>query len=73
MPFADYTDADDIESAYRRNLFISANLTDRFAQNGFLVPVEEDVFRYLINRNIINVVAYSKNTSRSIKDRKTHV
>lgn len=66
LPFADYTDADDIESAYRRNLFISANLTDRFAQNGFLVPVEEDVFRYLINRNIINVVAYSENTSRSI-------
>ena len=50
----------------RPGLFISANLTDRFAQNGFLVPVEEDVFRYLINRNIINVVAYSENTSRSI-------
>ncbi len=67
LPFADYTDADSIESAYRRNLFVSENLTDRFVQNGFTTPVQEDVFRYLIDRNIINVVAYSENTSASLE------
>ena len=54
-------------SAYRRNLFVSENLTDRFVQNGFTTPVQEDVFRYLIDRNIINVVAYSENTSASLE------
>ena len=66
LPFADYSDADDLESAFRRNLFVNENLVDRFRQNGFTLPVQEDVFRYLINRNIINVVGYAKNPSRSI-------
>ncbi|MDO5674592.1 MAG: hypothetical protein Q4G66_06725 [bacterium] len=67
LPFADYTDAGNLESAYRRNMFINENLTDRFVLNGFSVPVQEDIFRYLVNRNIINVVAYSENLSRSLE------
>lgn len=66
LPFADYTDASNLESAYRRNMFVNENITDRFVLNGFTVPVQEDVFRYLVNRNIINVVAYSENLSRSL-------
>ena len=30
LPFADYSDADNIETAYRRNLFVSENVTDQF-------------------------------------------
>jgi TolB-like protein len=67
LPFADYTDADNLDSAYRRNMFINENLTDRFILNGFAVPVQEDVFRYLVNRNIINVVAYAENNSRTLQ------
>lgn len=67
LPFADYTDASNLESAYRRNMFINENVTDRFVLNGFTVPVQEDIFRYLVNRNIINVVAYSENLSRSLE------
>ena len=67
LPFADYTEASDLESAYRRNMFVNENLSDKFVLNGFSVPVQEDVFRYLVNRNIINVVAYSENLSRSLE------
>lgn len=72
LPFADYTDADNLESAFRRNLFVSENLSDRLVQNGFTVPVQEDVFRYLIGRNIIDVVAYSGTLSSSIDHELTH-
>ena len=56
LPFADYTEADSLESAYRRNMFVNENLTDRFVSNSFNLPVQEDIFRYLVNRNIINVL-----------------
>lgn len=67
LPFADYTEASDLESAYRRNLFVNENLIDAFTRNGFTSPVQEDVFRYLVSRNIINVMAYSEGTSSSIE------
>lgn len=58
LPFADYSYADDIESAYRRNLYVTENLTDQLVSNSFHLPVQEDVFRYLVNQNIVNLVAY---------------
>ncbi|NLZ17286.1 MAG: hypothetical protein GX087_06085 [Desulfobulbaceae bacterium] len=67
LPFADYTDASDFESAYRRSMFVSENIIDHFVLNGFMVTIQEDVFRYLVNRNIINVVAYSENLARSLE------
>ena len=66
LPFADYTESSGLETAYRRNLFVNENLTDRFASNSFSQPVQEDVFRYLVNRNIINVIAYETTNTRSI-------
>ena len=64
LPFADYSYADNLESAYRRNLFISENVTDQLSKYSFHLPVEEDVFLYLVDQNIINVVAYdNKKTS----------
>lgn len=58
LPFADYSYADEIETAYRRNLYIGENLTDQLVRHSFHLPVQEDVFRYLVSQNIINLVAY---------------
>lgn len=58
LPFADYSAADDIESAYRRNLIINENVVDQLVANGFNLPVQEDVFMYLVDNNIIDPVVY---------------
>ncbi len=64
LPFADYSENDSMESAYRRNLFITENLTDQLASNSFRLAVQEDVFLYLAQQKIIDVVAYeNKSTS----------
>lgn len=67
LPFADYSYADNLETAYRRNLFISENLTDQFTQIGFHLPVQEDVFLYLVDQNIINIVAYDQKKTKSLE------
>ncbi len=58
LPFADYSNADNLLSAFRRNLAITEALTDSLTVNGFSLPVQEDVFDYLVNKNIINFVSY---------------
>ncbi len=68
LPFADYSYADNLESAYRRNLFVNENVTDQFVKNSFHVPVQEDVFLYLVDQNIINVVAYDKKLATTLED-----
>jgi len=65
LPFADYSYADDLETAYRRNLYITENLTDQFVGNSFHVPVQEDVFGYLASQQIINILAYEEGTKTS--------
>ena len=67
LPFADYSHADNLETAYRRNLFVGENLTDQFVSRNFRLPVQEDVFLYLVNQNIINVVASDKKKARSLE------
>ncbi len=68
LPFADYSYADNLETAYRRNLFINENLTDNFVSNSFHLPVQEDVFLYLVNQKIIDVVAYEKKKTSNLED-----
>lgn len=68
LPFADYSYADDLETAYRRNLYVNENITDQLVANSFRVPVEEDVFRYLVSQNIINVMAYEERNSTPLAD-----
>jgi hypothetical protein len=67
LPFADYSDADNLETAYRRNLFVNENLTDQFSKYSFNLPVQEDVFLYLVKHNIINVTAYEKNKAATLE------
>lgn len=68
LPFADYSYADDLETAYRRNLYVTENLTDQFVANSFHVPVQEDVFGYLVDQNIINILAYEERKSAVLED-----
>jgi len=67
LPFADYSHADNLETAYRRNLFVSENVTDQFVKYGFQLPVQEDVFLYLADQNIINVVTYDRKKTDSLE------
>ncbi|MCL2457650.1 MAG: hypothetical protein FWF31_02130 [Desulfobulbus sp.] len=60
LPFADYSQADNIERAYRRQLFVSENITDQFVRYGFHLPVQDDVFTYLVSQNIIKAQSYSR-------------
>lgn len=66
LPFADYSGGEEIESAHRRNMIVTETLTDRFVANGFSLPVQEDVFQYLIARNIIGLVPYETKKSASM-------
>lgn len=66
LPFADYTYADDIADAYRRNLRVTETLTDNLSAQGFSMPVQEDVFHYMVGQGVIQVDQYEKNTNTSL-------
>lgn len=66
LPFADYSNAGNFDSAYRRNMAITEALTDRFSANGFSMPVQEDVFQYLVDEGVINIVPYEETQSVSL-------
>ena len=66
LPFADYTSSDDLAGAYRRNLSVTEALTDRLVAKGFNMAIQEDVFGYLVDEHIINVVNYEGNNTESL-------
>lgn len=68
LPFADYSQALNLESAYRRQLFITENLVDQLVGHSFRLPIQEDVFRYLVEQNVINVRAYEDHSSPTVKN-----
>jgi len=68
LPFADYTYADSLASAYRREMAITESFTDRLVTNGFALPIQEDVFDYLIDQSIISLIPYDQNRSISLKN-----
>jgi len=67
LPFADYSNADNLETAYRRNLLVSENLIDQFVSNSFHTPNNDDVFLFLVDQNIIHVVAYENSKPNSVE------
>ncbi|WP_084312320.1 hypothetical protein [Desulfobulbus elongatus] len=67
LPFADYSQADNLESSYRRQLFVSENITDQFIKYGFYLPVQDDVFPYLVDQKIIRVQTYAKPKTESLE------
>jgi len=58
LPFADYSRGN-LESAHRRNMLVTESLTDRLIINGFSLPIQEDVFDYLVSEKVINVTTNS--------------
>jgi hypothetical protein len=55
LPFADYSSADNVISVYERGSSVSEALTDRFIDKGFKMPIQEDVYQYLVETNIIRL------------------
>jgi hypothetical protein len=68
LPFADYSYGDNLASAHRRNLKITETLTDHLVMNGFSLPVQEDVFFYLVDQNVISLVPYEEKHSNSLSN-----
>ncbi len=68
LPFADYSYADNFASAHRRYLEVTESLTDRLVANGFNLPVQEDVFHYLIEQNYLSLPLYEEDNTRSMKN-----
>ena len=66
LPFADYTYADSMAAAFRRNLEISEALTSNLASHGFGLPIAEDVFYYLVDEEVVQIVDYEKNSNVSL-------
>lgn len=72
LPFADYSYGNDIVSSHRRNIKVTESLTDRLVQSGFGLPVQEDVFQYLVGQNLISVQAYEDKSSKSLNNELTN-
>ncbi len=57
LPFADYSYAENVKTASMRNLAIMESLTDTLTSRGFILPVQDDVFAYLVDNRIIESVS----------------
>ena len=68
LPFADYSYGDNIASAHRRNMMVNETFTDRLSANGFAMPVQEDVFAYLVAQQVINLLPYERKVSQSLQN-----
>ncbi len=68
LPFADYSFADNLTASYRRNLQISESVTDNLVANGFSTSIQEDVFRYMVEQDLISLVAYEETSSKSMRN-----
>ncbi|TKB12083.1 hypothetical protein [Desulforhopalus sp. IMCC35007] len=66
LPFADYSQGD-LQSAQRRNMVITESMTDKFISNGFVLPVQEDVFDYLVDEKIIEGTSYQQSNTASLE------
>jgi hypothetical protein len=69
LPFADYSYADDLASVYNRNIAVTESLIDQLVAKGMRVPVQEDVFRFLVDSEIINLYSYGDGKSFSTTNR----
>ncbi len=65
LPLADYSSYDNAPSAYRRNMAFMEAISDQLAAKGMQMPVQEDVFLYLVDQGIINVKSYESKGKES--------
>ncbi|BHH86316.1 hypothetical protein [Desulforhopalus sp. 52FAK] len=67
LPFADYSQGN-LQSAHRRSMVITETMTDKLIRNGFGLPVQEDVFEYLVAEDIIQLASYEKADTQSLEN-----
>ncbi|MFT5701047.1 MAG: gas vesicle protein [Desulforhopalus sp.] len=67
LPFADYSQGD-LQSAHRRNMVITETMTDSLIRNGFGLPIQEDVFEFLVDEKIIQVASYEQADTSSLQN-----
>ncbi len=60
LPFANYFFVDDLEATYRRNLLVNENIVDQLVSHGFNLPIQEDVFMYLIDNRVIESLTHEE-------------
>lgn len=65
LPFADYSQGN-LESAQRRNMRITESFTDNLSSVGFGLPIQEDVFDYLVAQKVITLAAYESANTGSL-------
>lgn len=65
LPFADYSNGDDLFSVHQRGTAVMEAVTDHLVAKGLNLPVQEDVFQYLVDSRIISLVPYEKDKKRS--------
>jgi len=63
LPFADYTPSDSPVGYWRRNMMIMEALQDEIQRFGYASAINEDVFAYLTEKNIINRNTVSREMS----------
>ncbi|MGL1930528.1 MAG: hypothetical protein OCC45_02080 [Desulfotalea sp.] len=67
LPLVDYSDGA-IDTSLRRNLLISEALMDNLSINGFNFPVQEDVFEYLVDENIVSTNSSESALTKELRD-----
>ena len=65
LPFADYFYTDDIRTGLVRNSIVMEYLVDRLVAKGVDVPVQEDVFQYLKDKEIVALLPPDQDRGRS--------
>jgi hypothetical protein len=60
LPFADYSHGDDVNTSFYRNMAVIDSVTDKLEEKGYRVPVQEDVFSWMVEQDLIKVVNYDK-------------
>ena len=64
LPLADYTEGLRPDESLRRQIKIHTAIAHELARSGYYMPVEEDVFRFLVDKGIITIVQEGNSVSR---------
>lgn len=63
LPSAEYSLIDDAGLSAKSNLLVNENIVDQLVANGFNLPIQEDVFSYLVDKRLVDLPAVRIDTS----------
>jgi len=64
LPLADYTKGIRPDESLRRQIKIHTAIAHELARSGYFMPIEEDVFRFLVDKGIITIVQEGSSVNR---------